>query len=441
MHGLSHLVLLSWPAVAVALFVAMGPRRGCLAAMLIGLHFLPVDTVELSGFIDLSKTSVISLSCLVGVLLTDASRLVSFKPQVWDTPIALVCLLPVASTLANGLGPYAAVSKGIEMTLTFGVPYVLGRIYFADVAGRSDLIVGVVIAAAVYVPFCLYEVRMSPNLHHTLYGFHQHSFAQTVRGGGFRPVVFMNHGLMVSLWLAAVTIMLAVLSISGAIRRVFYLPATVMLLVLAATVVLCKSSGATFIMSLAALVVLEWRLWRTRYLAWAMLLCPPVYVAARVLRLWNANSMVELAGLISPERAQSLAFRLNSEQVLLDSAAPNMLLGKGPEDFNLTMTEDGEMIWMIGDSLWINMLTSSGILMVFALWANFLVPCLLAIKGAPAAQWLSRERAPVTALVIVVLMVQIDCTVNAHLMAIYLAMTGSLVGAALPAADTRALAP
>ena len=58
-------------------------------------------------------------------------------------------------------------------------------------------------AALIYAPLCLLELRLSPQLHRWVYGYHQHDFVQTMRDGGYRPMVFMEHGLMVSFWMAA----------------------------------------------------------------------------------------------------------------------------------------------------------------------------------------------------------------------------------------------
>ncbi|MEZ4288411.1 MAG: hypothetical protein R3A47_09765 [Polyangiales bacterium] len=48
----------------------------------------------------------------------------------------------------------------------------------------------------------LVELRFSPQLHRWIYGYHQHNFVQTIRAGGYRPMVFMSHGLAVSLFTA-----------------------------------------------------------------------------------------------------------------------------------------------------------------------------------------------------------------------------------------------
>jgi hypothetical protein len=46
-------------------------------------------------------------------------------------------------------------------------------------------------------------------LHTWVYGYFPHSFAQQLRYGGYRPVVFMGHGLLVALF-AAIALISAV---------------------------------------------------------------------------------------------------------------------------------------------------------------------------------------------------------------------------------------
>ena len=57
---------------------------------------------------------------------------------------------------------------------------------------------GLVVAGLIYSLPMLFEVRMSPQLHTWIYGYFPHSFGQQMRDGGFRPVVFIGHGLGVA---------------------------------------------------------------------------------------------------------------------------------------------------------------------------------------------------------------------------------------------------
>ena len=66
-----------------------------------------------------------------------------------------------------------------------------------DPASQRTLLISIFIGGLLYVPLCLFEIRMSPQLHKLVYGFHQHIFAQTFRFEGWRPTVFLQHGLAV----------------------------------------------------------------------------------------------------------------------------------------------------------------------------------------------------------------------------------------------------
>ena len=83
--------------------------------------------------------------------------------------------------------------------MTWGAPYLLGRLYFSEPAALRDLALATVSAALAYVPFCLWEIRMSPQLHAIVYGLQPFGFGQAIRFGGYRPSVFMTHGLMLGM--------------------------------------------------------------------------------------------------------------------------------------------------------------------------------------------------------------------------------------------------
>src|SRR5204863_66271 len=59
------------------------------------------------------------------------------------------------------------------------------------------------VGGLIYSVLILWEVRMSPQLHATVYGAspRQADFAQAIRWGGYRPIVFMPHGLAVALFI------------------------------------------------------------------------------------------------------------------------------------------------------------------------------------------------------------------------------------------------
>ena len=70
------------------------------------------------------------------------------------------------------------------------------RALFGSARGLRALLLATAMLGLLYTPLCMFEILMGPNLHYRLYGFYQHDIVQTLRDGGFRPMVFMSHGLV-----------------------------------------------------------------------------------------------------------------------------------------------------------------------------------------------------------------------------------------------------
>ena len=115
----------------------------------------------------------------------------------------------------------------------------------------------ILIGALIYVPLCLFEIKMSPQLHKLVYGFQQHAFYQTKRFGGYRPMVFMQHGIMVALWMAAGTLM--ALGMMPDRKRIGGVPMGWIVAGLFVVTLLCKSVGAMFLLIVGMGVVLWMR--------------------------------------------------------------------------------------------------------------------------------------------------------------------------------------
>ena len=70
----------------------------------------------------------------------------------------------------------------------------MGRAYFGDVKGLRELATVLFIGGLIYIPLYLYEIRLSPQLHNTIYGFHQHDFSPTLAMVAGAPRSFYNMG-------------------------------------------------------------------------------------------------------------------------------------------------------------------------------------------------------------------------------------------------------
>lgn len=96
-------------------------------------------------------------------------------------------------------------SETLQQIVTWGLPYFVAKVYFADPEGLKTLALAIFLGGIVYIPFCFIEMAISPQLHRMTYGFSQANILQSMRSGGFRPVVYMQHGLMVAMWMVSAT--------------------------------------------------------------------------------------------------------------------------------------------------------------------------------------------------------------------------------------------
>ena len=159
------LVTLCWIPVVLYFFMRFPPQRAVIVSFIVAWLYLPVVNIALPGIPDLSKMSATCYGVLLATLLFDAGRITSFKPGWLDLPMLIWCFCPFASSMANGLGAYDGFSAALDQTVTWGVPYFLGRIYLNNLAGVRQLAVGVFVGGLSYVPFCLIESRLSPQMH------------------------------------------------------------------------------------------------------------------------------------------------------------------------------------------------------------------------------------------------------------------------------------
>jgi len=411
-------------------FTLLRAERAVLASYLGGWLFLPVAELQLFGFFDYSRLTAVPLATFLGVLLFDARSLRGLRWSALDLPVLCFCLAPSVSSLANGLGAYDAAAALLYQTITWGLPYLCGRSYFSKPEGLRTLALGLLVGGLVYVPLCLWEIRMSPQLHAVLYGFHQHDWAQTLRAGGYRPMVFMQHGLMVALWMASATLIGLALWMGARQRKVPGLALAVAALL--ATTLLCRSFGATLLLVLAVGVLVAMR---TLQSSWPMvlLLCVPAgYVALRSLGAWSGSELAALVARIDPERAGSLAFRLTAEEGLRVKAAERPFFGWGGFGRSFVRRSDDpeRTETVITDSLWILVAGKYGAFGLVSLLALFLTPLLALWRRCPPRLWAEPGATLPWALGLVLTLYALDDLVNAMENPVYLLIAGGLCGLA-----------
>src|SRR6202008_4639029 len=103
----------------------------------------------------------------------------------------------IGAIFLPGVRYYDAVSALLSQFIFF-IPFILARQFLRSAEANTLLLRALVIAGLAYTVPMLFEIRFSPPLHTWIYGYSPHDFIQQVRDGGFRPVVFIGHGLGVA---------------------------------------------------------------------------------------------------------------------------------------------------------------------------------------------------------------------------------------------------
>ena len=350
---LVKVALFGWIPVVFFLFAVLPPRRAVLCAFLVAWLFLPIAGLRLSFLTDYSKMTATCAGVLLGTAVFDPDRFLRFRPHWADLPMLIWCFAPIGSSLDNGLGLYDGVSASVHQLVIWGIPYLIGRIYFDDWVAARELALAIFVGGLIYVPLCLYEIKMSPQLHAIVYGYHQTSFAEMHRFGGWRPAVFMQHGLMVGMWMTAASLMGIWLWGSGSVRRIRGWSLAPLVVLVLVTTVLCKSAGALLLLGAGIALFFMLRHLRTGVVVLVLAALPPAYIATRTVGGWKGAELLDAAAAISKERSASLRTRLLNEDLLAGKALQQPLFGWGGWGRNRVYDQETGEDRSITDGFWV----------------------------------------------------------------------------------------
>ena len=213
-----------------------------------------------------------------------------------DTVLSGPVLLP-------GVGTYDGLSA-IVSQLLFVLPFFLGRQLLRNSADIEEMLRTLVVAGLLYSLPILFEIRMSPQLHLWFYGYNPSQFLQQMRNGGFRPVVFIGHGLGVAFFIMTATLAATALwRTRTRVRR--FSPARVTAY-LGVILILCKGIASLLYGALVASLV-YWTKPRLQLLvAMVLVTVALLYPALRAADLVPTSYIVAAAKTISEERAELL---------------------------------------------------------------------------------------------------------------------------------------
>ena len=431
----ANLILWLWLPLVLILFMLIPARRAVVGALIASWLFLPQLEIPIQFVPNLTKVSATSYALLIGALVLDQRRsLFKFRPLWTDIPMGLFMFSSFLSSLTNGLGAYDAFAMLLDRLVQYGIPYLLGRTYFQTIDDAKELCKGLLLGGLVYVPLCMYEIRMSPQLHYMVYGFSPFSdFKMAIRWGGFRPTVFMQHGLMVGVWMATATATSFWMWRTGAMTRIFFVPMWMVTAILMVTTVLVKATGA-IVLLVGVLGIMVFLLqFRSKLPFYAAIAAIPSYLFVRSTGLWEGIAFSKWLGTqISPDRAASLWYRLTMENATVFHLENRGLFGWAGwgRAFDFRVYDGGLDSGIIPDSFWIITFGSNGYYGLITVFTFFLLgPAVLLYKMGPA-DWVSRKYAPVTAMALVSMLYAMDCLFNAMVNPIFIVILGSVTGMA-----------
>lgn len=430
--------IILWLALVSVLFVRTTPRRAVLAGLIGGWLFLPNLNVLVVGALpDLNKASITSLGLCAAVLVFDRTRILFLRPRWFDVPMLIWCIEPFITALVNGLSVYEAISSVIHNTLIWGMPYLLGRIYLTDRAGWRDLAVAIFLGGLAYLPLCWFEILAGPQLATLVYGYVPTAVETAFRFGGWRPVLFMQHGLMVAMWMTAASVSGFWLWRTGTLPRVWRVPTSIPVVVLVLTTIALKSVNAWVLLGAGlGLLWFSTRL-RTTWLVWGAVALMLLYVGARGSGLWDGQELVALTNRVMASKTTSVAFRFENERQLAERAREQPILGWGRwgRAYSPDMWNDPNVA---ADSLWIIAFGQQGAVGLTALYAFLLLPMLFLLRRVPVPAWSQADYAPAVALAMILILYGLDGLANAMPNPIYLLGAGGLLTLRRVAADTVA---
>jgi hypothetical protein len=418
-----------WPVFTLVLFAIMPSRKALLTSMIGGWLFLPVYMVKLTAIPACGKLTIPSYACFFGTLFFDWQRLIKFRPKWVDLPMLVWCCSPFITSVQNDLGSYDGISDIIAHVIIWGLPYFLGRVYFPDWDSFKELGVAIFIGGLIYIPFCLYEIRMSPQLHKMVYGFFPTEFAQSVRLGGFRPMCFMQHGLAVGMWMTSACLVGFWMWQCGTMKRVAGAPLVVWLSILFITTILCKSTGGLIFLMLGVGILYSVKFVKTPLLLLAVMSVGPIYMYERASQNWTGEWLYDMAfKYVGPERAQSLGVRIDAENLLSVRALEQPWFGWGRWNRNRVYKNGRDMAPT--DGLWMLSLGEYGIVGLCAMTTTILICPLIIWWRCPLKMWNHPGVAPAIAMAVLLSLYMLDNILNAMPDPIFAMALGGLTGIA-----------
>jgi len=436
----AYAALALWPLVTVWLYRSKPITEATLWTIIGGHMFLPVHTaVDLPMIPPLGKESIPALVAFIGCRFVGRKRVVILgQPGLVRWLLLLFIAGPFVTAALNGDAVFVGGLQLLPMThydalsavvnqLIVAAPFFLGRQLFRSYEDHLVMFRVLVIAGLFYSLLMLFEVRMSPQLHTLIYGYFPHDFGQQMRFGGFRPVVFMGHGLLVSFF-AAIIVIAATVCWQLKIKIRPFPPAGVTYY-LVLVLVLCKSV-ASIMYGFAGFHLIKQTSYKAQLrLARVLVLIALFYLTLSIMNLLPHQTLTNWVAVADAERAQSLAFRFDNENILLGHARQRFFFGWGGWGRNRVYNDETGNDMSVTDGRWIITFGQFGL---FGFFAEFGLLSISVFKATAAFKKVltNEEKCLLSAHALLIGVIMMDQLPNASLAPWLWLLTGILLGRA-----------
>jgi hypothetical protein len=434
----AYVAILAWPILALILYSTTSLATATVWTVLGALLFLPSHAaIKIPMIPAIDKDSVGNLAAVVGCVFVAAGRK---RLSTIGLPVAVLAAIyiisPVITSVLNndpivagprvipGVGYYDGVSALLSQTIAF-IPFFLGLRFLCRSEDVETTLRMLVLAGLIYSLPMLFEVRMSPQLSHWIYGYFPSAYAVEMRYGGFRPVVFLGNGLIAAFFMATTFIAAAALWRTRT-RAVVSLPPAGISAYFGFVLVLCKSAGALVYAALIGALVHWFRPKSQVRIAVLLASIAAAYPLLRMADCFPNTQLVELASVFNEDRAKSLEFRFDQEQRLLEHSSERIWFGWGRYGRNRLYNENGDDI-SVTDGQWILTVGQFGLLGFIAQFGLLTLPVFRAWSALRYFEPV-RERILIAALTLVVALAAIEQLPNASISPWSWLLGGALYG-------------
>lgn len=380
---LYYLALFGWPIIAYRLINKYQIDRAVILLVLLPYLFLPVPhpghMMKLPLLPPLDKASIPILTLLIALYLKKIK--LTWFPTFrlsWFF-CAAIMLSPFFTVFTNrdalhfgsltipGLKFTESLSLLASVLVEMYVPFIVGYSLLSSAKSHEEFVKLIFICGLIYSIPMLYEVRMSPQLHTNFYGFFPHDWGQQVRAGGFRPVVFLGHGLLVAFFGCATAI--AAFALWRQQHEVTKGKGMIIFAYCCVVLVLCKTySAMIYLLFFASITLFLSEKMRVRVMSLVAIILLTFPVVRHQLPLSEITAFFMD---LNPDRASSLQYRFDNEDILLERANKKPWFGWGTwgrnrvfdpitgEDLSIT---DGSWIIRYGAFGWLGYLGTMGLI-------------------------------------------------------------------------------